>query len=424
MPAFQTVRGMRDLIGEEAQTFTHIIANARKTAELYGFKEVITPHVEPLELLSAKSGEEIRQRMFIFEDLGGRKVALRPEFTASVARVTTTALRNEPKPLRLFSVGTVYRYDEPQKGRYREFWQSNFEIMGSAKPEADAEIILLTNNLMATLGLQGYAFKIGNIGVLRGILNQEGVDEKTQNAVLQQMDKKEYETALKLLESEKTRQMIEGLIKIKGKDWQDTVQQIASYVAGYEKAKTAADNLIETLKLVTESTNLTITVDAAFARGLEYYTGMIFEIYIPQLEIALGGGGRYDKLIEAFGGESTPAVGVAHGIDRIAIALQAQKTVIAAKGTKKVAVLAITEALKGEALKIAQQLRAAGVTVEFEIMGRKMAKALEDADKRKVDYAVIVGERELTEGAVMLKELVSRQQTTVLIKDLAARIKG
>jgi histidyl-tRNA synthetase len=424
MPAFQTVRGMRDLIGEEAQTFTHIIGNARKTADLYSFKEVITPHVEPLELLSAKSGEEIRQRMFIFEDLGKRQVALRPEFTASIARLTTTALRNEPKPLRLFSVGTVYRYDEPQKGRYREFWQSNYEIMGSAKPEADAEIVLLTNSLVASLGLQGYAFKIGHIGVIRGILTQEGVDDKTQNAVFQRMDKKEYDAALTLLESEKSRQMLQGLIEIKGKDWQDTVEQVKTFVAGYEKAKAAAENLSEILSLVTCSVDLTITVEPAFARGLEYYTGMIFEVYIPELQIALGGGGRYDRLIEVFGGEPTPAVGVAHGIDRVAIALQTQKTPIGTKTTKKVAVLPITEALRSEALKIAQTLRAVGVTVEFEVMGRKMAKALEDADKRKVDYAVIVGERELREGAVMLKDLSSRQQTTVPIKDLAAKIKG
>ena len=197
MPAFQPVRGMRDLTGDDAQTFTHIIDKARENATLYGYKEVITPHVEPLELLGAKSGEEIRQRMFIFKDLGDRQVALRPEFTASIARLATTALKNEPKPLRLFSVGTVYRYDEPQRGRYREFWQSNFELMGSAKPEADAEIILLTNSLMQTLGLKDYAFKIGHIGVIRGILSQEGVDEKTQNAVLQLMDKKEYDAALK-----------------------------------------------------------------------------------------------------------------------------------------------------------------------------------------------------------------------------------
>jgi histidyl-tRNA synthetase len=178
------------------------------------------------------------------------------------------------------------------------------------------------------------------------------------------------------------------------------------------------------LELVTESANLSITVEPAFARGLEYYTGMIFEIYILGLEIALGGGGRYDKLIEAFGGEPTPAVGCAHGIDRVAIALQTQNTAYASKTAKKVAVLPITETLKSEALKIAQQLREAGVTVEFEVMGRKMAKALEDADKRNVDFAVIVGERELKEGAVVLKDLANRQQSTVPIDKLIEKIQN
>jgi histidyl-tRNA synthetase len=415
---------MRDLIGEEAQAFTTIIAKARETAELYGFKEVITPHVEPLELLSAKSGEEIRQRMFIFKDLGERQVALRAEFTASIARLVTTTLRNEPKPLRLFSVGTVYRYDEPQRGRYREFWQSNFELMGSAKPEADAEIILLTNSLVASLGLQGYAFKIGHIGVIRGILGQDGVEEKTQNAILQRMDKKEYEDALKLVDLEKTRGMLDGLLEIKGKDWRDTVDQMITYLASYEKARAAAENIGEILNLTSESTSLTLTVDPAFARGLEYYTGMIFEIYIPELEIALGGGGRYDRLIEVFGGEPTPAVGCAHGIDRVAIALQTQKAAFTAKEGKRVAVSPITEALKSQALKIAQQLRAAGISVEFEVMGRRMAKALEDADKRKMNYAVIVGERELKDGAVVLKDLANRNQSTVAIDKLVEKIKN
>jgi histidyl-tRNA synthetase len=424
MPAFQPVRGMRDLIGEEAQTFTHIITEARENAQLYGYKEVITPHVEPLELLSAKSGEEIRQRMFIFKDLGDRQVALRPEFTASIARLATTALKNEPKPFRLFSVGTVYRYDEPQRGRYREFWQSNFELMGSAKPEADAEVVLLTNNLMKMLGLHGYAFKIGHIGVIRGILSQDGTDEKTQNAILQRMDKKEYDKALKLVESEKCRAKLKDLIAIRGNDWLDVVEQLESVIIGYDKAKAAVENLAEILKLLTESTDLTLAVEPAFARGLEYYTGIIFEIYIPGLDIALGGGGRYDKLIEAFGGEPTPAVGCAHGIDRIAIALQTQKTALSAKAKKKAAVLPITENMKSEALKIAQQLRAAGVRVEFEVMGRKMSKALEDADKRKVDFAVIVGERELKEGTVVLKDLANRQQSTIAIDKLVEKIKS
>ncbi|HSV50282.1 MAG TPA: histidine--tRNA ligase, partial [Candidatus Acidoferrales bacterium] len=360
----------------------------------------------------------------IFKDLGERQVALRPEFTASIARLTTTALRSEPKPLRLFSVGTVYRYDEPQRGRYREFWQSNFELMGSARPEADAEIILLTNNILSSLGMQGFAFKIGHIGVIRGILTQEGVDEKTQNTILQRMDKKEYDAALKLVESEKCRNMIKGLIEIRGKDWQDTVEQIKAFVAGYEKAKAAAENLQEILTLITQSAKVTINVEPAFARGLEYYTGMIFEVNIPQLDIALGGGGRYDKLIEAFGGAPTPAVGCAQGIDRVAIALEEQKANLAVKTGKRVAVTTITDSLKSEALKIAQQLRNEGISVEFDVMGRKMVKALEDADKRKVDYAVIVGERELKEGAVVLKDLANRQQTTVVISELAQKIKN
>jgi histidyl-tRNA synthetase len=424
MPAFQTVRGMRDLLGEEAQTFTFIIAKARETAKLYGFKEVFTPVVEPLELLSAKSGDEIRQRMFIFKDLGDRQVALRPEFTASIARLATTALKNEPKPLRIFSVGTVYRYDEPQRGRYREFWQSNFELMGSAKPEADAEIVLLTNNFMKALGLQGYAFKMGHIGIIRGILSQEGVDEKTQNTILQRMDKKEYDEALKLAPTDKCRGMLGGLLSLKSNDCFETVEKIKAYVADYENAKAAVDNLSEVLKLVVESGCPVAAVDPAFARGLEYYTGMIFEIYIPQLDIALGGGGRYDRLIELFGGEPISAVGVAHGLDRIALALQTQKAAIGGGGEKKVLVLAVNEALKVEALKVAQMLRQASVAVEFEVMGRKMAKALENADKRKVDYAVIVGERELKEAAVTLKCLSKREQAIVPIKELANKIKS
>ncbi len=424
MPSFQPVRGMRDLIGQEAQAFTYIVTKARKTANLYGFREVITPHVESIDLLSAKSGEEIRQRMFIFKDLGDRQVALRPEFTASIARLVTSNLKNEPKPLRLFSCGTVYRYDEPQRGRYREFWQSNFELIGSDKPEADAEIVLLTNFLMTNLGLKNYVFKIGSIGVIRGILNADGIDEKTQNSILQLMDKKEFDSALKLVYSEKCHTTLNGLINIKGESWQQTIEKMKSYLEYYDEAKIAVENLHLTLNLITESTNIKLTLEPAFARGLEYYTGMIFEVYIPQLDIALGGGGRYDRLIETFGGEPTPAVGCAHGIDRVALALQIQGATFDLTTEKRVVVIPITDAVRTHALKIAQNLRLSGVAVEFEVMGRKMVKALEDADKRKIGFAVIVGERELKEGAVVLKDLVNRQQKQVALKNLVEEIKN
>jgi histidyl-tRNA synthetase len=424
MPAFQTVRGMRDLLPEEAETLNFVVGKARGTAQLYGYKEVVTPLVEPYELLSAKSGEEIRQRMFIFKDLGDRDVALRPEFTASIARLATTALKTEPKPLRVFSVGSVYRYDEPQRGRYREFWQSNFELLGSNKPEADAEAILLTSSLMKAAGLRDYAFKIGHIGVIRGILSQENVDDKVQNAVLQLMDKKEYDKALELVENEKCNTALKGLLELKGDTPSETAEKIRKYVTGYDKAEAAADNLLEILQLVAASGCPVETVEPAFARGLEYYTGVIFEVSVPDLDIALGGGGRYDRLIEVFGGESTPAVGVAHGLDRVALAMQMQQTALSARQEKSVVVIPVQQELKAEALKISQMLRDAGVSVEFEVMGRKMAKALEDADRRKVDYAVIVGERELKEASVVVRDLAKREQTTVEIAKLTEKIRG
>jgi histidyl-tRNA synthetase len=415
---------MRDLLPEEAETLNRVIAKARETAELYGYKEVITPVVEPYELLSAKSGEEIRQRMFTFKDLGDRTVALRPEFTSSIARLATGVLKNEPKPLRTLSVGSVYRYDEPQRGRYREFWQSDFEVIGSSKPEADAEIILLTNSLMQSVGLRNYAFKLGHIGVLRGILSQENVDDKTQNAILQRMDKKEYTEAFALIASKKCRTVLQGLLELKSGNAFETVAKIKEHVEGYSEAVASAENLLDILKLVTKSGCEIATVEPWFARGLEYYTGMIFEVYIPELDIALGGGGRYDRLIEAFGGEATPATGVAHGLDRIALAMQMQNPAPKIKQRNRVAVIPVKEEWKGEALKIAQMLRAAGIPVEFEVMGRKMAKALEDADKRQVDYVVIVGEKELQQSAVVLRNLAKREQTVVSISELAEKIRS
>ncbi len=428
MTEFKTVRGMRDFLPQEAQTLRYIEAKARKVAELYDYKEIITPVVESYELLSAKAGDEVRSRMFAFKDLGDRDVALRPEFTASVARLVATSLRNEPRPFRLFSVGTIYRYDEPQKGRYREFWQSNFELMGSNRPEADAEILMLTNSFMEKVGLKNYALKIGHVGVLRGIFSQEKVEDNTQNTVMQLMDKKQYDDALRSVQSagvsDRCLKTLGRLVELKGNEIFEVADKMEECVSDYEKATAATKNLREILKLVRQSgCNVDITVEAGFERGLEYYTGMIFEVYVPDLNIALGGGGRYDRLIELFGGTPTPAVGVAHGLDRILLALSEQRSELGSEEIKRVVVIPIGDELRGEALKISQMLRESSLNVEVEVMGRKMTKALEDADRRNVDYAVIIGERELKEGAVVLRNLRSREQNTLKIEELEKKIR-
>ncbi len=429
MSSFQTVRGMRDFLPEEAKMMRYIEGKAKRIAELYGYKEIITPVVESYELLAAKAGEEVRLRMYTFKDLSGRIIALRPEFTPSVARLVATTLKNEPKPLRLFCVGSLYRYDEPQQGRYREFWQSNFELMGSNKPEADAEILMLTGDLMKSAGLKNVSFKVGHVGVLRGIMKSEGLDEKTQNTVMQLMDKKQYENSFKLIEkagaSQKCLETLGKLVELRGGKFLETLAKLREYVKNYDEALMAVENLEEILELFSDSEcKVSVNVDAGFARGLEYYTGMIFEAYVPELDIALGGGGRYDKLIELFGGQPTPAVGVAHGLDRIMLAMQKQKTLLQVKEKKRVMVIPAKEELKGTALKISNIIREAGIAVEVEAMGRKMSKALENADRRGIDYAVIVGERELKENAVVVRDLKKREQKTVKIEKVVNSIKA
>ncbi|MBS7636520.1 histidine--tRNA ligase, partial [Candidatus Bathyarchaeota archaeon] len=354
---------------------------------------------------------------------------LRPEFTASVARLVATTMRNEPKPLRLFCIGSLYRYDEPQKGRFREFWQSNFELMGSEKPEADAEVLLLTNTLMKSVGLGKYTFKVGHVGVLRGILSREGLGEETQNRVMQLMDKKQYGEALGIVReagaSDECLKTLQRLVSLKGSNTISVLKEMKELVKDYKSASEAVENLGEILKLVEElGKGPNIILDAGFARGLEYYTGMIFEVYVPELDIALAGGGRYDKLVELFGGEPTPAVGVAHGIDRMMLAMQEQKVSPPAEEKKRVMVIPVNEKLNNEALRISEMLRKEGTAVETEVMRRKVTKALEDADRRGISHVVIVGERELSEGAVVLRDMQRKEQSKVKIEELAKKIKS
>ena len=424
---FKTVRGMRDLLPVDAERMRHVEEVSRDVSKLYGFEEIITPVLETYELLAAKTSEEIRERMYTFKDLGGRKVAMRPEFTASVARLVTSKLRNEPKPIRLFSVGSLYRYDEPQYGRFREFWQANYELFGSSRPEADAEILILTNDLLTRLGLQNFRFKVGHTGILRGILDQEGLDEAKQDRIRQLLDKKLWDDALAAAReagaSQKCLTVLENLLEARSEDAFKVLENVKETVQDYESAVAAVGNLWKILELVKDSgTKLELMVEAGFARGLEYYTGIIFESYIPDLDIALGGGGRYDKLIQLFGGEPIPAVGVAQGIDRIVLALTKQNFSLKTAKERSVVVISVKEESMAKVLELSAMLRSSGLPVEVAVMGRSISRALTDADRRGVSYAVIVGPMELKEKKVVLKDMSKGEQRTVPISNLTEEI--
>jgi histidyl-tRNA synthetase len=329
--------------------------------------------------------------------------------------------------MRLFSVGSLYRYDEPQYGRFREFWQANYELFGSTRPEADAEILILTNDLLNRLGLQNYRFKIGHTGILRGILNQEGLDEGQQNRLMQLLDKKSWEEALAVARgadaSQRCLTTLESLFETKGENAFQVLENVREIVQEYESALAALENLWKIFELVRDSgAQLQVLVEAGFARGLEYYTGMIFEAYIPEINVALGGGGRYDKLIQLFGGEPIPAVGVAQGIDRIVLSLTKQKVSPKTAKKRRVVVISIKNESKAKALEISAMLRKAGVPVEVEVMGRAVSRALADADRRGVAYAVIVGPKELEKKKVVLKDMNKGEQQTVPISNLTEEI--
>ena len=427
MSKFQPVRGMRDFLAEEAKAMRYIEQTAREIAGLYGYEEVITPVVESYDLLAAKAGEEIRHRMYVFEDLGGRKVALRPEFTPTVARLVATTLRRAPKPLKLFCTGSLYRYDEPQYGRFREFWQANYELFGSTRPEADAEILALSYDLKEKLGLRNCYFKIGHVGILRGILNQENITEEQQNRIMQLLDKKQWDDALVTLQelgaSQKCIATMKSIFETSGKDVSKVLKRARETLKDYEAAVAAINNLHEIIDLTKESgAKIEFLAEMGFARGLEYYTGMVFEPYAPDFETALGGGGRYDKLVELFGGEPTPAVGVAYGMDRLSLVMEKQKISIVPSKEKKVFVVPIGEKLRAKTLELSRVLRNAGIHVEVEVTGHTVSKALQNASKRKFTNAVIVGPEELKKDKVVLRYMQKREQKAIEIKHLAREI--
>ncbi len=254
------------------------------------------------------------------------------------------------------------------------------------------------------------------------MLAHEGIGEEEQNAIMQLLDKKERDRALEIARekgaSGRCIKTLKELFEIREENPNDATERIMESVDGYEEAMRAAGNLEAILRLAEDSgLELKLTVEAGFARGLEYYTGLIFEIYVPEVDIALGGGGRYDGLIELFGGEHTPATGVALGIDRIALAMSKQGLEFKGEEEGRVLVIPITEEAVGAAFKASSILRGAGVLTEVEVMGRRVTRALQDADRRGITHTILIGSRELKEGKITLRDMKTRKQKTTDLEE-------
>ncbi|MBO3769266.1 MAG: histidine--tRNA ligase [Candidatus Brockarchaeota archaeon] len=400
-----TLRGMRNILPREKAKMNRIESEIRRLFKVYGFQEVETPTIEPLELFELKSGEEIRHRMYRFTDLGGREVVLRPEVTASVAKLVVQEMRSMPLPIKIGYILNVFRYDEPQHGRYREFKQGGFEIFGSKSPLADVEILEVSSRLMENLGIRDYYIKIGHEGVLRAILTRFGVEESIQDRVLGLIDKERLSEAFEILVSiQKDMEVIELIKKlweIKSKNPSEALKKAEGILKDIPEAIEQLDNFREIIELAQASGVGELLVDMGFARGLDYYTGMIFEVYVKDLRIAVGGGGRYDKLTGLLGWD-IPAVGCAPGIDRLSLVLNDD---IVSK--EDIVCLIVSMVKEGDLLasRLVSMLRARGIPAMIDPTRRDLSKALSYASKRGVKYVAIIGSKEVENNAVSLRDM-------------------
>ncbi len=419
----QRPRGTRDLTGAELLSVRHVMHKMSSIFKRYGYEEVETPIFEHLEIFTKKSGSNVVNQLFAFKDKSGRDIALRPELTAPVVRLYVQKFRSRPKPLKLFYFGNCFRYEEPQAQRWRQFLQAGVEVMGSAYPAADAEVAALASNLMTELGFGDHDLRVGHIRMLRELLAHVGVRGDTQDAVLRAIDSKDEKRIgdeLKLAGVKAAHEkLLRGLIGLSG--GVDVLDKASALLRGVPKANAALKNLREVIRYLNLLGVVNFKVDLGIARGLDYYTDFVFEIYVDGVQVA--GGGRYDELVELFGGESTPAVGVGFGVDRMAQAL-IDRRIPLPRDRLSCVVLPADDGVRDEAMKIVAELRGAGLSVDTDLMGRNLGKAMSYANALKVKHVVVVGTKELNKGQVVLRDMATGNQELVARAELIKRLKS
>ncbi|MBR4503835.1 MAG: histidine--tRNA ligase [Candidatus Methanomethylophilaceae archaeon] len=413
----QCPRGTRDFLPDEMEKRRFYEGRLRRVAGNFGFREVETPIFEDAELFILRSGPNVLKELYAFKDKGGRDIALRPEMTAPAIRMFVNGMANEPKPIKIFYFGQCFRYERPQSGRYREFFQFGAELIGSDTPETDAEVISMASEMIKSFGLKDYRIRIGHIGVLRQRIADIGVPKENTAEVLQKLDKKLYDEARPLLEG----------IGASSADI-DALFELTETVGGVEVLDKvpgeAGDYLRQVVSYLSASGVKDVEIDLGVVRGLDYYTGMVFEAEAPSLgaEKQICGGGSY-TLSELFGGEKVFSTGFAVGFDRILLAAEKEGQVYEPKGIDAY-VLSVSDDMRLKAAEIVASLRSAGISADIDIMGRKMAKALKYASAVRAKYAVIVGAKEMESGSVTLRDMTSGEQKLVKTEDLPSEIAG
>jgi len=378
----------------------------REAARRWGYREVCTPDFEHLELFTMKSGEGIIQEMYVFEDKGGRKMTLRPEVTAAVLRMYVNEGKVLPKPLRWCYFADCFRYERPQKGRYRQFWQFGVELIGADTASADAEVIMLADDTLRSTGVT-FDLHVGHLAPMKHLLSE--LDPANQRAIMAYLDKHDPNGLEAALVEKNLTHLAEPLAALGECRDVAEVFEVAGDVP--ERAR-----IEETFSLL-DSLDIDYRPDFGIARGLDYYTGMVFEGFARNLgaENQILGGGTY-RLAHLFGGDDVASCGFAIGFDRVMVSIGDFEL-----AHEPVVGVVCTPQGRARALEVARAFRAAGIRAEADLMQRGMGAQLSHAAKT-ADFAVVLGKREVETGTVTLKNLHSGEQQERSLEDAIAEV--
>jgi histidyl-tRNA synthetase len=419
------VKGMRDFPPRDMILRNKVISIVKSTFEKYGFEPFETPAIELAKTLKGKYGEE-EKLIYEFEDRGGRKLALRYDQTVPLVRYIVENPEIQ-KPFKRYVIGKAWRAEEVRQGRYREFYQCDIDTVGAKSILADAEVVACAVEALKNLNLGNAIVKVNNRKVLTAIIKYAGVDEKKVIQAIRTIDKldkigqegvKEELKKLKLGYNEI--QKIIEVISISGKP--DSVILKAKGIIG--KIKEGIKGLKELQELISSLNKFGIknyVVDLSLARGLDYYTGNIFEIISEDRNIgSIGGGGRYDNLISKLsnGKIDLPAVGISLGIERIIEVIKNKKLIQTPSTVVEVYVLPINKNVLEEAIKIAKTLREAGFNCEIDLMERKISKQLEYVSSKGIPKVVIVGEKDLANNEITIRDMKTGKEEKVSINNI------
>lgn len=424
----QSYKGARDWYPADKRVQNYIFDTWRKVSERFGYEEYGAPLLEPLEIYAAKSGQEIvNDQTYQFVDRGGRSVAIRPEMTPTIARMVSARQQELGYPARLYNIANFMRYERPQKGREREFWQLNADIFGVDGPLADAEVIRLADSVMQEFRAKRdmYTIRINNRNLIDFMMAQYlRLDAVQAQLMIKLFDKKNKITpeqfraqATEIFDEEYVQ---EGLRKIARLVGATTMAELPKEILESEAVK----DVQQLFTLLSESKISNVKFDITLMRGLDYYTGMVFEVYdnSPDNNRSMFGGGRYDGLVSLFGGAPTPVVGMAIGGTTTEEFLRGNNLLPELVSTTDIYMIILGDVRK-QAEKVVEDLRNEDVNVAVDITDRKIDRQIRSAVKLGIPYIVFVGEQEVADGVYRLKEVAIETEVEASFERIVTTVK-